>query len=311
MRVLSRTGREDVAVVYIAELGDGRLIEFVEAVQPPLPREKKWVLIVSSLFGCPVNCPMCDAGEFYRGKLSRDEILEQIEYLVGRVYPSGKVPVKKFKIQFSRMGEPAYNRHVLEALRELPVRLDAPGLLPTVSTIAPHGSERFFDQLVQIKEEQYRDRFQLQFSIHTTDARLRDWLIPVPKWDLAQIARYGETFYHEGQRMITLNFALAEGMPVDGEILLRHFDPDKFLVKITPVNPTVSANQNRIVSLVTPSRDRYEVIDDLRDAGYRVILSIGELAENHIGSNCGQHIGNYLRQRERVKGGYTQAPEKV
>ena len=102
--------------------------------------------------------------------------------------PDRKVPVRKFKIQFARMGEPAYNRHVLEVLEELPGRFDAPGLWPTVSTIAPRGSESFFDGLLDIKEELYRERFQMQFSIHTTDVRLRDWLIPVPKWDLARIA---------------------------------------------------------------------------------------------------------------------------
>jgi 23S rRNA (adenine2503-C2)-methyltransferase len=34
-------------------------------------------------------------------------------------------------------------------------------------------------------------------------------------------------------------------------------------------------------------------------------LSIGELAENDIGSNCGQHVMNYLREKERIEGGYT------
>jgi 23S rRNA (adenine2503-C2)-methyltransferase len=65
MRVLVSTGREDIAVVYVAELEPGKQVEFVESLQPPLPREKKWVLIVSTLFGCPVQCLMCDAGGRY------------------------------------------------------------------------------------------------------------------------------------------------------------------------------------------------------------------------------------------------------
>lgn len=311
MRVLAKTGCEDIAIVYIAQVDDGQLIEFVESVQPPIPREEKWVLIISSLFGCPVGCPMCDAGGDYRGKLSKEQILEQIDYLVARRFPQRKIPVQKFKVQFARMGEPAYNRHVLEVLQELPGCYDAPGLLPSVSTIAPRGSESFFDRLLDIKEELYRERFQLQFSIHTTDVRLRDWLIPTPKWDLAQIARYGRAFHRNGQRKITLNFALAEGMPVHRDVLRRHFDPDIFFIKITPVNPTFRARQNQIVSLVTAQMERYEVIEVLRNEGYQVILSIGELAENHIGSNCGQHVSNYLRRSEMVEGGYTHQPQRI
>lgn len=305
MKVIARTGREDIAVVYIAELEDGKLIEFVESVQPPIPREKKWVIIVSSLYGCPVGCPMCDAGEYYRGKLSADDIIAQIDYLVSRRFPDRKIPVGKFKIQFARMGEPAFNQHVLDVLQELPELYDAPGLLPTISTIAPRGSQKFFERLLHIKQRIYRERFQLQFSIHTTDARLRDWMIPAKKWSLGEIAEYGGEFYRKGERKITLNFALAEGMPVDGDLLLRHFDPDTFLVKITPVNPTCSARKHGISSQVIPDMERYEIVETLRAAGYEVILSIGELAENHIGSNCGQHITNYLNKREAVPGGYT------
>ena len=311
MKVIARTGREDIAVVYIAELEDGKLIEFVESVQPPIPREKKWVIIVSSLYGCPVGCPMCDAGEYYQGKLSADDIIAQIDYLVGRRFPDRKVPVGKFKIQFARMGEPAFNQHVLDVLQELPELYDAPGLLPTISTIAPRGSEKFFERLLDIKRRTYRERFQLQFSIHTTDARLRDWMIPAKKWSLGEIAEYGGEFYRKGERKITLNFALAEGMPVDGDLLLRHFDPDIFLVKITPVNPTYSARKHGISSQVIPDMERYEIVETLRAAGYEVILSIGELAENHIGSNCGQHITNYLNKKEAVQGGYTYPLRKV
>ncbi|MCK4272375.1 radical SAM protein [bacterium] len=311
MKVIARTGREDIAVVYIAELEDGKLIEFVESVQPPIPREKKWVIIVSSLYGCPVGCPMCDAGEYYQGKLSRDDIIAQIDYLVSRRFPDRKVPVGKFKIQFARMGEPAFNQHVLDVLQELPALYDAPGLLPTISTIAPRGSEKFFERLLDIKRRTYRERFQLQFSIHTTDARLRDWMIPAKKWSLGEIAEYGGEFYRKGERKITLNFALAEGMPVDGDLLLRHFDPDIFLVKITPVNPTYSARKHGISSQVIPDMERYEIVETLRAAGYEVILSIGELAENHIGSNCGQHITNYLNKKEAVQGGYTYPLRKV
>ena len=311
MKIKARAGTDDVAMVYIAEMDNGKLVEFVESVQPPLPREKKWVLIVSSLYGCPVGCRFCDAGEYYSGKLSKDDILAQIDYMVDQRFPDRKVPVDKFKIQFARMGEPAFNPSVIDALEELPVRYDAPGLLPTLSTIAPNSSARFFDWLLVVKKELYNDRFQLQFSIHSTDESLRDWLIPVKKWGFGQIAEYGETFYHESGRKITLNFALADGMTVDPDVLLSHFTPDKFLVKITPVNPTIRASKHDISSHIQPNKEKYDIIDSLKTAGYDVILSIGELRENLIGSNCGQYITNFRKEEKTVEGGYTYPLQEI
>ena len=48
----------------------------------------------------------------------------------------------------------------------------------------------------------------------------------------------------------------------------------------------------------------YEVVDDLRGRGYEVIVSIGELEENRIGSNCGQYLKRYLDSRKKLDGGY-------
>ena len=82
--VIEECGRDDLAKVYVASINGNKekLVEFVESVQPPIPRDKKWVLIVSTLYGCPVGCKMCDAGGEYKGKLTADEILHEIDYLV-------------------------------------------------------------------------------------------------------------------------------------------------------------------------------------------------------------------------------------
>lgn len=311
MKILAKSGRNDIATVYIAEFRNGKRIEFVESIQPPVPRNEKWVLIVSSLYGCPVNCGFCDAGGSYQGALSKEELLTQIDYLVKQYFPDNNINIKKFKIQFARMGEPAFNQNVIEVLKELPQIYNAPGLMPSVSTIAPEGTDKFFEELLEIKEKYYRKKFQMQFSIHTTDKNYRDWLIPIKKWDFDKIAKYGDRFYQTGNRKITLNFALADNMPVDAKVLLNYFDPDKFLIKITPVNPTLKAIKNNINSYISPEKSEYELINKLNSAGYDVILSIGELEENKIGSNCGQYLTNYQDNKEIIQNSYTYELEKV
>lgn len=308
MRIVASTGREDIAVVYIGEVDDGKFVECVEATHPPFPREEKWVLLVSTLFGCPVGCSMCDAGGFYEGKPTAEEMFAQIDFLVRKRYPSGRVPSRQFKIQFARMGEPSLNPAVLDVLAELPGRYHAPGLMPSLSTVAPKGAVQFFERLLEVKHEKYGDgKFQFQFSLHTTDAALRDRLIPVEKLNFAALARYGERFYESGDRKIGLNFALARDAPVDPRVLIEHFAPEKFLIKITPLNPTYRAAEHSLSSYVDPSRpdDDAPVVDALRSAGYEVIVSVGEVEENFIGSNCGQYLRARLRAGRDLGGGYT------
>ena len=295
MEVLEEYGRDDLAKVYVAAMRSSReyLVEFVESIQPPIPREEKWVLIVSTLFGCPVGCKMCDAGGEYKGKLTSEEILDEIDYMVRRRFPDGDIPISKFKIQFARMGDPALNPEVLTVLKQLPMIYNAPGLLPSVSTVAPKNSEEFLEKLLNIKNRHYRNgRFQFQFSIHTTDVNKRNELIPTSKFNFKEMADYGRRFYENGDKKITLNFAMSKGYPVDVDVVKQYFDPDIFIIKLTPINPTEKAMCNELVSEI----DAYnpasanQIVNDFRSQGFDVILSIGEVEENKIGSNCGQFV---------------------
>jgi len=234
--------------------------------------------------------------------------LMQIDHMVVEWFPNGIIPASKFKIQFARMGEPSLNMAVLEALEELPRRYHTVGLMPSVSTIAPLGTDAFFERLIDVKNRLYAGgRFQFQYSVHTTDVVLRDQLIPVRKWDFARMAAYGEKFYRAGDRKITLNFALAADSPIEASVLTQYFDPARYLVKLTPVNPTSRATQNNLASRIDPSRPEtaVSVTRSLTEAGYDVIVSIGEAKENEIGSNCGQYVLNYLESGQVVEGGYS------
>lgn len=307
MKIVASAGNQDIAMVYVVEFPGG-LVECVEAVQPPRPREEKWVLMVSTLFGCPISCQMCDAGGHYRGKLTEEEMFAQIQYLIAQRYPDGKVPSRQFKIQFARMGEPALNPAVLDLLASLPNRVNAPGLLPSFSTIAPQGTDDFFERLIEIKNTVYpQGRFQFQFSLHTTDPARRDELIPVKKWDFQKMAAFGERYYQPGDRKITLNFALAEDSPVDPGVLREYFDPDLFLIKVTPLNPTYQAIATGLKSYLDPAKgvEHYPALQAIEEAGYRLIISVGEQEENRIGSNCGQYVQKHLLEKDGLAAGYT------
>lgn len=311
MKVIKRTQLNKIATVFIAENDKGRPVEFVESVQPPHSFEDKWVVIISTLYGCPVDCSFCDAGGNYAGKLTPEEMFFQIDHAISHKFPGGKVGTKKFKIQFSRMGEPSFNPAVLDVLNELTSRYKVPELIPSLSSIAPLGTDPFFDRLVRIKKEHFRNEFQMQFSLHSTETWQRDRLIPVRKHDLSQIAAYGKEFYDPGGRKITLNFALTEDSIIDEKVLRRHFHPDIFLIKITPMNPTFKASKNNLRSLLTQEKEDHPVIGRVKDAGYEVIVSIGEWEENAIGSNCGQYVETYLKECRKLENGYAPVIENL
>jgi 23S rRNA (adenine2503-C2)-methyltransferase len=143
----------------------------------------------------------------------------------------------------------------------------------------------------------------MQFSLHTTDEAARRALIPARTWSLAQIAEFGDRFFEPGDRKITLNFAPARHSPLDAERLAELFSPERFLVKLTPINPTAAATAARIEGLIDPEDEaacraiagRFEAL------GFETILSIGPLRENEIGSNCGMYVAR-MRSEQRLAG---------
>ncbi len=121
------------------------------------------------------------------------------------------------------------------------------------------------------------------------------------------MTKFGEDYHRPGDRKITLNFALAENSPIDSDVLLRYFDPDRFLIKVTPLNPTYQAESTGLTSYVDPNNSVavYPELEKIRDAGYQVIISIGEQEENRIGSNCGQYVQKHILESGGLTEGYT------
>lgn len=288
MKVVMEKKVEDLVTVYAAEYrGDeNHLLEFVDSLTGSRDIMEKWVLVVSSQFGCPVGCLMCDTKGHYFGNPTVEELISQVDFMVRKRFPNGHVPTDKFKVQFARMGEPALNPNVITAIKEIRDRYDAPGLMPCVSTTAPEGTDDFFDQLLSLNHEIFKGHFQLQFSVHSTDEDRRSEIIPIKKWDLKKISEYGEKF-HMGGRKVSLNFAMALENELDPEVISTIFSPDIFMIKMTPVNPTEQAIRNDLVREDLVEEDLHQ-IQELRELGFDVVLSVGDPRENQVGSNCGQ-----------------------
>lgn len=312
--LIKKIGQENVAWVYLlgSKIEKGIFIECVDAYDPRYSARQKWVVILSSQKGCPVKCRFCDASFYFRGNLSPEEILEQLD-IVLEPHKNGDdcLRSEKIKLHFARMGEPALNPAVLEVLSEIPSIYPEINFFPTVATVAPVGTEEWFEKLIDIKNAHYSGgRFQLQFSVNSTDEDFRDYLMPVKKWSAQQISQYGHSFFRPGDRKVTLNYALSEDTPFEAEKILGTFDPEVFLVKITPVNPTYQAARAGLQSELkfdgSYSERLARELDKLQSRGYEVIISIGSLEEIRVGSNCGQLAFYEVKAMENKK--YDQDP---
>jgi 23S rRNA (adenine2503-C2)-methyltransferase len=73
----------------------------------------------------------------------------------------------------------------------------------------------------------------------------------------------------------------------------------------TPINPTYKAYDNDFKSLIKADKIDHDIANNLKKAGYRVIVSVGDLEENLIGSNCGQFLMTHLKALKKLKDGYT------
>jgi len=291
--VLAVTGDPEVAEVGVLRFrGDDRLrVETVDGLAPPLSRDAKWIVNVSTQFGCPVGCPFCDAGGPFAGNLAADEMLAQVRWALGR-HPGAAGRCAKLKVHFARMGEPSLNDAVPDAVAALPATTGAPGGWACVATVAPRGRERWFERLQAAKEAAFPGRFQLQFSVQSTDPEARRRLIPVPHWGLDDIAERGRGFLAMGDRRVVLNFALARDVPFDWRVVAARFDPAAFAVKLTPLNPTERGAALGFRTRLRGGDDDAigREVAALRAAGFDVVVSVGDEREDRVGSNCGQAV---------------------
>lgn len=298
--ILSRRGREDVAEVYVGCFRNSKKfsVECVDGLDVDHPREKKWIINISTQFGCPVGCLFCDAGGDYHGNLSAEEMLAQISFIAGQ-HPELKESCPKLKVHFARMGEPALNDAVLDAAAALPAFFEYnPGLWCCLATVAPADRDDWFERLLDVKERFFRGRFQLQFSVNSTDQAERERLMPIKLWSLKKISEYGQAFHQKNDRTVVLNFALYDGGKFETSIISDTFNPDHFSIKLTPVNPTTRGQEFGLMTLLRSAAGERlkESCKRLESAGFDVIISVGDEREDDIGSNCGQSVRRLYRE---------------
>ncbi len=262
-----------------------------------LPLEEKWVITVSSQYGCSMMCSFCDVPKVGQGiNASFNDIINQVD---GAISLHKEVKhTKRLNLHYARMGEPTWNDDVIHSAYYLANRFKTNdwGFFPVISTMMPKANRNLYSFLE--KWLNYNDSFDgqagLQLSINTTDADIRANTMPCAM-QLEDISRmfYDLLSTREAMkgRKITLNFAITED-EIDANKLKELFNPKYFLCKITPMHKTSACIKNN--SITDNGYDLYypyrEIEKDLQEAGFDVIVFIPSKEEDSSKITCGNAI---------------------
>lgn len=265
----------------------------------PMPLTEKWVITISTQYGCSMNCKFCDVPKVGAG---RNATLNDLDsQIVTAIIQHPEVKhTKRLNIHYARMGEPTWNWDVIRNalfLKSLVSPLLGGSLIhPVVSTMLPKANRQLMLFLQRwtnvVKNETFNGDAGLQFSINSTDDAQRDYLFSGNSLPLEEIAKIGRELPMPKGRKYALNFALADDSIIDGKRLRELFDPEKFMCKITPLHRTASCEQNGIATtdgyeLFTPYK---AVEEDLKANGFDVIVFVPSYDEDNGLITCGNAI---------------------
>jgi 23S rRNA (adenine2503-C2)-methyltransferase len=211
--------KDDRTRKILLELADGKLIESVLMLYPPLGESSaRATVCVSSQAGCAFGCTFCATGQMgFARHLSAGEIVAQVLYFARELRAAswtaaglpGSTPIDHItNIVLMGMGEPLHNYdNVLQALRILNsaqgFNLGARHM--TVSTVGLVPAIRKLSQeLLQIN---------LAISLHAPTDELRSQTMPVNrKYPLAELLAAVQDYIKESGRQVTFEYVLLAGV---------------------------------------------------------------------------------------------------
>lgn len=229
---------------------------------------EKWLCTVSTQMGCVHNCQFCDVARLpFKGNLTEDEILWQIELLIEATPEIKEYGTKKAKIGFARMGEPAHNyQNVETAIKNIMDSRECKEMnihwLPCFNSIFPrktiqdkNGAD-ILEQVLDLKER-CGGYLHLQVSCNSTDEGKRMELFGGANVLTLEEIINAVNKRDISNRTVTLNFIVMKGVPIDVEYLSKlGLNPNKFAVKLIPLNKTFAADENNLETLY--NYDTYE-----------------------------------------------------
>lgn len=264
-----------------------------------MPLSEKWVITLSTQYGCVQKCTFCDVPNVkFNGNASFDDLKNQLLNAFD-CFPDVKY-IERLNIHFARMGEPIFNNNIFEFSewlyrnkKNFKQRIET--LHPVMTTSLPVGFKGLENNILRwcdIKNNTYNGQAGLQFSINSTNKEQRNHMFGGSSIDLEDFTKIADKLPNPVGRKYCLNFAYASGYEVDGEYLVKLFDPDKFMCKITPIHNNDSCKKNGISTIEGYSSylPYKEPEESLKRAGFDVLVFVPSMDEENGIVTCGNAV---------------------
>lgn len=280
-----------------------------------MPLSEKWVITVSTQYGCPMRCTFCDVPNIpFKGNASFDDLKAQL-YRAIALFPEVKY-TERLNLHLARMGDPIFNESVFEfgrwlyegkaeIARDTGLRIEV--MHPVLTTSLPRKLRQLGDRLLawcKLKNDTYNGQAGLQLSINSTSEAQRSAMFGDQQLSLEGAAEIMASAPDPIGRKYCLNFAFATGNECDAEKMARLFPPDRFMVKITPMHNNDACRENGIATVGGyESYAPYEHAESaFKAAGYDVLVFVPSIDEEQGLVTCGNLIlgGSTLKTRDRV-----------
>lgn len=268
-----------------------------------MPLSEKWVITLSTQYGCPMKCNFCDVPNFkFKGNATMDDLCSQF-YGAISLFPNVKY-TERLNLHYARMGDPIFNEAVFEFTEWLwynkrrvkeETGLSIEVLHPVLTTSLPSKFKLLEERILEwcdIKNNLYNGQAGLQFSINSTNEEQRTEMYQGTQISLEELSKITEKMPDPVSRKYCLNFAYSTDFEIDAAKLLDLFDPAKFMCKITPIHNNNACEQNGIKTIGGyDSWQPYQKPEqDLKDAGYDVLVFVPSIDEEEGLVTCGNAI---------------------
>lgn len=290
---------------------------------PCMPLSEKWVVTLSTQYGCVMKCSFCDVPKVsWNGNATFNDLKQQL-YSAINLFPDVHY-TERLNIHFARMGEPIFNDNVFDfaiwmynqkqqIFKDTGLRIET--LHPVLTTSLPRAYKNLEAKIMQwcaIKNDLYNGQAGLQLSINSTDEKQRSSMYQNMQLGLDDLSIIADKMPEPIGRKYCLNFAYSTDYIIDAEYLKNRFDPDKFMCKITPIHNNNACKENKIKTI--GGYDSYTPYakpeNDLKNAGYDVLVFVPSMDEEDGLVTCGNVVlgGSTIRTNGKklsINGVYT------
>ena len=269
----------------------------------------KRVMTVCTMAGCCGSCAFCSVRRTFQRKLTRAEIVAQVDFLLEAGLKHGRAgdpcASREFHVLYTRMGEPSLNiENVIGSIYDLRARY--PHVKIGMSTFGRREGVQQF-----LRHAEIAPHIMMQFSAHGTSEDVRSRLLGLETgkqlMSLEEIGRFVKAFRRLNPRMVSLNFILLKGVHYDFSELKRWFGREDIYIRLSPLNDTGNSGAAGLEGLLQEedvlskaplsSPELKAVMANLKESGFAYAYAPAIDEEIRHQAACGQALETLKKSR--------------